>query len=111
MPFVIPSANPDDLPEIAAQARRLADALDRLAKDGRPAPLDLIDAPVIDAWRPARRMAPALIGQVTGHPLLRSDKPKVTSELFALDRDGHWARTWSRWYRLAALLPIHGRRQ
>ncbi len=93
------------LADIAVHARRLADALDRLAVDGGPTPTDLVDAPVIDGWRPAHRFAPALFGQVTGHLLLPSSKPKVTSELFALDPDGRWARTWSRYYRLKAPIP------
>ncbi len=105
MAIIIPSADVGGLSDIAAQARRLADALDRLAADGRPSASDLVDVPIIDMWRPARRFAPALIGLVAGHPILRSSKPKMTSELFALDTDAGWARTWSRWYRLGDALP------
>ena len=110
MPIHLPSGDVD-LNDLADQARSLADALDRLAADGRPSRADMAGAPVIDMWRPARRFAPALIGLVDGHPILKSPKPKMTSELFALDSDGHWARTWSRWYRLGDALPSgNGRR-
>jgi len=109
MPIIIRAADVSDLADMSDQARRLGDALARLAKEGRPTPADLIDAPIIDMWRPARRMAPALMGQVSGHPLLHSNKPKIASELSELDSDGHWARTWSRFYRLAA--PPNSRRQ
>lgn len=49
---------------LADQARRLADALDRIAADIQPSASDLADAPVIDCWKPATRFAPALIGVV-----------------------------------------------
>jgi len=46
------------------------------------------------------RMRPALAGATTGHPLL-GDCPIIrTSELFAIDADRGWARTYSRFYRL-----------
>ena len=108
MPIFIPSGDVD-LDDLAFQAADLADALRRLATDGRPP--DLSGAPIIDMWRPASRFAPALLGVVDGHPVLKSSRPKMTSELFAMDAAGGWARTWSRWYRLGNALPSNdGRR-
>lgn len=45
-----------------------------------------------------------LWGLVSGHPEIGRDFT-TTSELIALDRERGWARTWNRWYRLAAPLP------
>ena len=114
MPIFIPSGDVD-LDDLADRARRLADDLDRLIADGRPSAADLAGAPVIDMWRPARRFAPALMGLVDGHPILKSSKPKMTSELFAIVTSSNgsgYARTWSRWYALGDALPSgNGRRQ
>ena len=101
-----------DLRAAAAQARRLADALDRLSADGGPSRADLAEAPILTYWEPVRRFAPALMGVVDGHPTIRPNRSTVTSELFAMDGDALWARTWSRWYRLGAPMPAAtGRRQ
>lgn len=51
-----------------------------------------------------------LWGLVSGHPEIGRDYT-TTSALIALDRERDrdrergWARTWNRWYRLAAPLP------
>jgi hypothetical protein len=93
-----------DLRAAADQARRLADALDRLAADGQPSPADVAGAPVLDAWLLARRAAPALVGRVRGHPSVGEGRLTLTSELFAIDPNPakRWARTWSRLYRLGS---------
>ena len=90
----------NDPREIARQARRLADALDRIALNNEPSPVDLADAPILDGWRKVARLAPALAGVVSGHPLIREGRSSITSEVFAMDGGGRWARTWSRFYRL-----------
>jgi len=100
MSIVFPSSQ-DDLSDIAAQARRLADALDRLAADGRPSPSEMAGAPMLDRWLIGSRRAPALVGTVAGHPSIGSARLTITSELFAFDPHGRWARTWSRFYWLA----------
>jgi hypothetical protein len=92
----------DDPREIARQARRLADALDRLAADDGPSAADLTDAPILTDWRKVARAAPALAGIVSGHPLIAQGRLSVTSEVFAIDGGGTWARTWSRFYRLGS---------
>lgn len=71
-----------------------------------PLPADLDEAPVIDLWRPLMfgPRTVVLWGLVSGHPEIGRDYT-TTSALIALDRERGWARTWNRWYRLAAPLP------
>ena len=112
MPLILPSSDPGDLAAIAAQARDLADALRRLAYNGgRPSAADLAGATVIDCWLPTTRLAPALIGLVTGHPRVGSESAKgtITSEVFAVNTTAGWARTWSRFYRLGDAAPTSDR--
>jgi hypothetical protein len=90
-------ADPADL---ARQARDFAEAIDHIVASGAPPADDLLRAPALDWWRPTTRTAPALIGLVAGHPRLRAGATTMTSELFAIDADAGWARTWSRLYRL-----------
>jgi len=111
MSLILPSSESGGLADIAAQARRLADALDRLAANrGRPSAADLAGAPVLDCWQPTTRWAPALIGLATGHPRIGAGRATVTSELFAVDTTASWARTWSRYYRLGDAAPAIGGR-
>ncbi len=100
MSIVFPSSQ-DDLSDIAAQARRLADALDRLAADRRPSTPEMAGAPMLDAWSMGSRRVPALVGTVAGHRSIAEARLTITSELFAIDPRGRWARTWSRFYWLA----------
>ena len=86
-------------------ARRLADDLERLLLNGAPTTSDLSGAPTLDFWDRTQAPSPALIGVISGHPLIRDGRISVTSNLFALDGDGAWARTWSRWYRLREKAP------
>ncbi len=96
--------SPDDL---AAAARRLADDLAFLAAGRAPDPGALADAPVLDLWRPARRPAVALLGFAGAKRTVR-----LTTELFAIDSDAQWARTFSRWYALGRPVGVDlGRRQ
>lgn len=104
MPIHLPSGDVD-LDDLADRARSLADAFDRLIADGRPSHADLADAPSLDCWSPTTRLAPALFGLATGHPRIGNNRATLTSEVFAIDRDRRWARTWSRWYRLGDALP------
>jgi hypothetical protein len=62
----------------------------------------LVDAPLLANWKPTFRLAPCLVGQVSGHPLL-IDGTVATSEVFAVDRQRRWARTFSRFYLLNAV--------
>jgi hypothetical protein len=62
-----------------------------------PTENDLARAPLLDGWSLSARSSPCLTGVVLGHPRLPQG-PIVTSELWALSHDRHWARTRSRWY-------------
>lgn len=72
-----------------------------------PTPETLADAPVLRNWLAAIGFAgvPCLAGTVTGHPTLDDGKCIFTSALVALDPDGAWARSRSRWYRLDTEWP------
>ena len=87
--------------DLAAEARALADALARIASDGGPSPDDMADAPTItDHVIVGGRVVPVLFGSVQNHPRLRGHLVR-TSEVYAIDNEAGWARTWSRYYRLA----------
>lgn len=77
-------------------------ALDQLTAGAMPDRHELAAAPRLDGWRrtlvPA--IEPALVGRVADHPRLRGPRQVVTSRLLAIDADGGWARTLSRYYRL-----------
>ena len=102
------AASPADIIE---RARRLADDIERLAANGAPTAADLARAPVIDVYRPAQRAMGALIGVVTGHPTVRDRHVALTTELFAIDCDAGWARSWSRFYALGRPIDLRDRRR
>ena len=94
-PFVFP----EDPLSTASLLRRLADDLEGLTMFEPSA--EIIDvAPLLSNWRMGQRVAPCLIGEVVGHPILGSCEA-ITSELFALDPSRRWARTATRYYRLS----------
>jgi len=108
MPLIFPSSDRGGLADIAARARRLADALDRLAANGGvPSAADLACAPVLDCWQPTTRLAPAMIGLVTGHPRISDGRGMMTSEALALDPAHGWLRTVGRLYRLGDAAPTY----
>lgn len=67
----------------------------------------LADAPVLRDWAAALdpQGVPCLVGTVTGHPMLVDGRRICTSMLIALDPQGAWWRTLSRWYRLDGQWP------
>jgi hypothetical protein len=89
-----------------SEAQRARDAyrtLDLLTTGYTPKDSDLAEAPLIEDWVFAHvDGAIVLVGRVTGHPILRSDKLKRTSALLAINEKAGWARTYSRYYRLGA---------
>lgn len=94
MSIIYPSAGGDVIATLRALARDLQ------AMAHMPPGEELCSAPILDDWTISQRSVLVLKGSVTGHPLL-GDRPQVvTSELFALDARGTWARTLSRYYRL-----------
>jgi hypothetical protein len=70
------------------------------AKTG-PSAADLAAAPELDLWVPQVSFIGELVldGEVRAHPIL-GDEAITTSPIIALNPDGSWARTVSRWYRL-----------
>lgn len=92
------------LPGLTARERHhLARTLTAIAAaEAGPPPEDLAAAPTLDLWRPLATLdlTPVLWGHVRSHPRL-APGPAVTSRLIALNRPDGWARTLSRWYRLA----------
>jgi hypothetical protein len=90
------AATPDE------RAREAYRVLDLLSSGYTPHESDLAGAPFIENWVMIHvgNGVVVLIGDVTGHPILKSYKPKMTSALLAIDEDAGWARTYSRYYRL-----------
>ena len=88
----------DDPLALVARLRSLAEALEGLTLF-RPSSSDRRSAPLLRDWEVWGRMTPCLKGRVYGHPAL-GECTVATSELFAMDSDGRWARTASRYYRL-----------
>ena len=100
-----------DAPKIIIDsARRLAADIELIAAGG-PTAGDLDGAPILDQWRPVQRSTSALVGIVCGHPTMRDWRPTMTSELFAIDPDMGWARTWSRFYALGRPAGVTDRRR
>ncbi|MGA0613337.1 DUF6634 family protein [Paracoccus sp. KR1-242] len=93
----------DDTMALSPEHRAGLDrALKAIAEaEAGPTGADLINAPVIDHWRPLRSGSHtiALWGNVSGHPLLGRDTA-TTSPLLAINVQAGWARTKSRWYAL-----------
>lgn len=97
----------------AETAERLsALAADLRAIAGGRLPEELLNgpAPILNQWRPAVRPSVCLVGLVGGHPVLvGQDRAIRTSELWHLDEESGWPRTYSRWYRLGQRAPAQGR--
>lgn len=94
----------------AYQRARLDRALISItAAEAGPSALELDSAPALDLWRPQITVIGELVleGDVRGHPVL-GDNNIITSPVIALDSDGHWARTVSRWYQLRRYDPRVG---
>lgn len=86
--------------DLRTQLDRVLNAI--AAAEAGPAEADLANAPVLDHWRPLMSGPHVLVlwGSVSGHPELGSDLI-TTTPLIALNTSRGWARTKSRWYRLA----------
>lgn len=89
------------LPEIATLEALTSD-LKRIVNGSAPTADELESAPALLAWTIQSRRQPCLEGYVVDHPRL---KPGLvtTSELWAVDPQQKWARTFSRFYRLSDL--------
>ena len=99
-----------ELQDIRTLGRLVAD-LARYAGGGGPTPEGLSAGPLIakpsaivdaSAWR--------LAGLVCGHPNV-GPGPAMTSRIYAIDPGRHWARRYSRLWRIAGASPtVDGRR-
>lgn len=95
-----------DDPNLRAIALHQIDRLQRLTDDladivggTRPTKADLDGAVLLRNFRVAERSVPCLRGLAHGHPQLDTGLI-MTSQLYALDPEGRWARTLSRFYKL-----------
>lgn len=82
-----------------ALLQRLVDDLTDIAAGTRPTELDLKNAVLIRGASLSAITLPCLVGLAENHPRLGS-KIITTSQLFAVDPKGKWARTLSRFYKL-----------
>ncbi len=68
-----------------------------------PTEEELGNAPVLDQWCAIHDSDTViLIGYVTGHPYIRDRGRARTSLVLQIQPEKGWARTWNRFYRLAA---------
>lgn len=81
--------------------KALVHDLERLLNGEHPDPKELEDAPLISNWDFDRRDAVCLVGTLIAHPRLGRIVPNgITSELWYIDPERKYARTFSRFYRL-----------
>ncbi|CCF19993.1 conserved protein of unknown function [Pseudorhizobium banfieldiae] len=95
---------------LVAQLRRLADDLETIGRLNWPPS----DAVYINDWFVGRRAVSCLVGRPLGHPFIDNGHPMVSSELFFMDVDHGYARSFSRWYRLGTQIgdaDDHNRRR
>lgn len=93
-----------DDPELRAQAlariralRRLSEDLTGIVDGSRPTADELANAVAMDGFSFNQRSVPCLVGTAQNHPRLGT-RLITTSQLFAVDPHGRWARTLSRFY-------------
>ena len=81
--------------------RGLADDLEMAFNGCYPSIRQLDNSPMITHWKLSARHANCLAGVIFEHPILGSIVPNgPTSEVWLLDLDPNYARTFSRFYRL-----------
>ncbi|KAB2662651.1 hypothetical protein F9K91_21410 [Brucella tritici] len=81
--------------------KALVDDLQRILEGDYPDEQLLTNSPAITSWKLSARRATCLEGVLFEHPRLRQIVPHgITSELWLLDLDRNYARTFSRFYRL-----------
>lgn len=93
-----------------AEAARTLATLENLVRDLRavrdgtgPTSAELQYAPLLDGYHLEPYLSFCLSGQVTGHPSL-GDTHIHTSQLWVINQQQGWARTFSRYYRLGTSL-------
>ena len=96
-PFLLPRNIEHELP---ARLRSLADDLEDIRNGEGPCADVLASAPLIVDWHATLSpLGLRLTGFVAGHPLL-GNRPATTSQVWAADASGKWARTLTRFYKL-----------
>ncbi|QGY02987.1 MULTISPECIES: hypothetical protein [Methylobacterium] len=90
-------ARAPDEREAGDRLRELADELQGIRDQVKPAPADLRDAPRLERWRFTSRSVRVLTGEVFGHPNFPDGRRITTSDLYASD-GRRWARTLSRYF-------------
>lgn len=91
--------------DLAGRVRRFLNRVRNLSSTA-PSQGELDRAPVLHDWCAVRLgTSPFLLGQSTGHPLLRWGARTRTSVLCQIGRDFTWARTWNRYYALSEHAP------
>ncbi|KAB2793772.1 hypothetical protein F9K96_00945 [Brucella anthropi] len=81
--------------------KALVTDLERIFNGEHPDERQLSNSPAITCWKLSARRATCLEGVLFEHPRLGQIVPNgITSELWLLDLDRNYARTFSRFYRL-----------
>lgn len=81
--------------------KSLVSDLERILRGDYPDERELNDAPLITNWKASTRSATCLEGIMIQHPRLGNIVANgITSELWLLDLDRDYVRTFSRFYRL-----------
>jgi hypothetical protein len=62
--------------------------------------------PRLDQIAIAQKAIPCLAGIMTGHPSIEDGRHAVTSQVFYLDPERGYARTYSRWYIIGEMMRI-----
>lgn len=95
----------DQPQDLAGRVRHFLDRVGNLSSTA-PSQEELDRAPVLHGWCAVRLgSSPFMLGQCTGHPLLRWGARTRTSVLIRIAPDQSWARTWNRYYALSEHAP------
>lgn len=86
--------------DTAQKLEALAADLRRLARGNVPPLRAMAVAPVLHGWGFQKRTALCLAGKVYGHPRIGDGSFSITSQVYAIDPERRWARTFSRFYEL-----------
>jgi len=86
--------------DVVAKLRQLADDIERIAANCAPSAAEMARAPIIDFYQFGVRATTGLAGVVSRHPKRPDGRLTMTSELFVIDTEAGYARTWSRFYAL-----------
>ncbi|HVZ01448.1 MAG TPA: DUF6634 family protein [Dongiaceae bacterium] len=109
MPRILQEQIPEELQDrYRGEDRDLAEKVQGLAADlamigngEGPSQSDLLGSPVLQSWAEVPFTATGLTGRGSGHPRLGSPETLTTSIAVVINEREGWARTLSRYYRLA----------